>query len=121
MTTPSALSPEQSPEQSRDGSSGPDVEQERAQEPAPGRDEATGPAPAEPAIEERTEAELRTLLGLGPVDHEMVVATRLGNSFVDGLVQVIGALLRLAGLKKGPPRAPRLRRWFTSVVTWIIA
>ena len=87
----------------------------------PGRDEATGPAPAEPAIEERTEAELRTLLGLGPVDHEMVVATRLGNSFVDGLVQVIGALLRLVGLKKGPPRAPRLRRWFTSVVTWIIA
>ena len=121
MTTPSALSPEQSPEQSRDGSSGPDVEQERAQEPAPGGDEATGPAPAEPAIEERTEAELRTLLGLGPVDHEMVVATRLGNSFVDGLVQVIGALLRLVGLKKGPPRAPRLRRWFTSVVTWIIA
>ena len=121
MTTPSALSPEQSPEQSRDGSSGPDVEQERAQEPVLGRDEATGPAPAEPAVAERTEAQLRTLLGLGPVDHEMVVATRLGNSFVDGLVQVIGALLRLVGLKKGPPRAPRLRRWFTSVVTWIIA
>ena len=143
MTTPSALSPEQSPEQSRDGSPGPDAEQERAQEPVSGRDEAadpvpaeptqgqaepTGPVPAEPAVEpvteptvaERTEAELRTRLGLGPVDHERVLGTRLGISFVSGLVSVIGALLRLVGLKKAPPRAPRLRRWFTSVVTWLL-
>ena len=98
MTTPSALSPEQSPEQSRDGSSGPDVEQERAQEPAPGRDEATGPAPAEPAIEERTEAELRTLLGLGPVDDVMPRAVRVRGWIVTGVVGVIAALLRLIGL-----------------------
>ena len=98
MTTPSALSPEQSPEQSRDGSSGPDVEQERAQEPAPGRDEATGTAPAEPAIEERTEAELRTLLGLGPVDDVMPRAVRVRGWIVTGVVGVIAALLRLIGL-----------------------
>ena len=98
MTTPSALSPEQSPEQSRDGSSGPGVEQERAQEPAPGRDEATGPAPAEPAIEERTEAELRTLLGLGPVDDVMPRAVRVRGWIVTGVVGVIAALLRLIGL-----------------------
>ena len=98
MTTPSALSPEQSPEQSRDGSSGPDVEQERAQEPAPGRDEATGPAPAEPAIEERTEAHLRTLLGLGPVDDVMPRAVRVRGWVVTGVVGVIAALLRLIGL-----------------------
>ena len=98
MTTPSALSPEQSPEQSRDGSSGPDVEQERAQEPAPGRDEATGTAPAEPATEERTEAELRTLLGLGPVDDVMPRAVRVRGWIVTGVVGVIAALLRLIGL-----------------------
>ena len=151
MTTPSALSPEQSPEQApeqspeqtRDSSCGPDAEQERAQEPASGRDEAadpvpaeptqgqaepTDPVPAEPAVEpvteptvaERTETELRTRLGLGPVDHERALGTRLGISFVSGLVSVIGALLRLVGLKKAPPRAPRLRRWFTSVVTWLL-
>lgn len=67
MTTPSALSPEQSPEQSRDGSPGPDAEQERAQDAAPAPDEA---AVAEPVIAERdtepaaerTEAELRLSL-----------------------------------------------------------
>ena len=143
MTTPSALSPEQSPEQApeqspeqtRDGSCGPDAEQERVQdptsgrdeptdpepaEPTPGQDEPTDPEPAEPTVAERTEAELRTQLGLGPVDHERVLATRLGISFVSGLVSIIGALLRLVGLTKGPPRAPRLRRWFTSVVTWLL-
>ncbi|WP_309323367.1 dolichyl-phosphate-mannose--protein mannosyltransferase [Actinomyces stomatis] len=98
MTTPSALSPEQSPEQSRDGSSGPDVEQERAQEPTPRRDEATDPAPAEPAVAERTEAELRTLLGLGPVDDMMPRAVRVRGWVVTGVVGVIAALLRLIGL-----------------------
>ena len=98
MTTPSALSPEQSPEQSRDGSSGPDVEQERAQEPTPRRDEATDPAPAEPAVAERTEAELRTLLGLGPVDDVMPRAVRVRGWVVTGVVGVIAALLRLIGL-----------------------
>lgn len=93
MTTPSALSPEQSPEQSRDGSSGPDVEQERAQEPTPRRDEATDSAPAE-----RTEAELRTLLGLGPVDDVMPRAVRVRGWVVTGVVGVIAALLRLIGL-----------------------
>lgn len=120
MTTPSALSPEQSPEQSRDGSPGPDAEHERAQEAAPARDEATSPAPVEVAVAEpviaerdtepvaeRTEAELRTLLGLGPVDHEMVIATRFVNSFVSG--------------KEGPPRVSRLRRLLTSVITRILA
>ena len=120
MTTPSALSPEQSPEQSRDGSPGPDAEQERAQEAAPARDEATSPAPVEVAVAEpviaehdtepvaeRTEAELRTMLGLGPVDHEMVIATRFVNSFVSG--------------KEGPPRVSRLRRLLTSVITRILA
>ena len=98
MTTPSALSPEQSPEQSRDGSSGPDVEQERAQEPTPRRDEATDPAPAEPAVAERTEAELRTLLGLGPVDDVMPRAVRVRGWVVTGVAGVIAALLRLIGL-----------------------
>ena len=98
MTTPSALSPEQSPEQSRDDSSGPDVEQERAQEPTPRRDEATDPAPAEPAVAERTEAELRTLLGLGPVDDVMPRAVRVRGWVVTGVVGVIAALLRLIGL-----------------------
>ncbi|MEG8104476.1 MULTISPECIES: dolichyl-phosphate-mannose--protein mannosyltransferase [Actinomyces] len=98
MTTPSALSPEQSPEQSRDGSSGPDVEQERAQEPTPRRDEATDSAPAEPAVAERTEAELRTLLGLGPVDDVMPRAVRVRGWVVTGVVGVIAALLRLIGL-----------------------
>ena len=98
MTTPSALSPEQSPEQSRDGSPGPDAEQERAQEPAPGRDEATGPAPVEPAIEERTEAELRTLLGLGPVRAVLPLGVRARGWIVTGVVGVIAALLRLIGL-----------------------
>jgi len=120
VTTPSALSPEQSPEQSRDGSPGPDAEQERAQEAAPARDEATSPAPVEVAVAEpviaehdtepaaeRTEAELRTLLGLGPVDHEMVIATRFVNSFVSG--------------QEGPPRVSRLRRLLTSVITRILA
>ena len=120
MTTPSALSPEQSPEQSRDGSPGPDAEQERAQEAAPARDKATGPAPVEVAVAEpviaerdtepaaeRTEVELRTMLGLGPVDHEMVIATRFVNSFVSG--------------KEGPPRVSRLRRLLTSVITRILA
>ena len=93
MTTPSALSPEQSPEQSRDGSSGPDVEQERAQEPTPRRDEATDSAPAE-----RTEAELRTLLGLGPVDDVTPRAVRVRGWVVTGVVGVIAALLRLIGL-----------------------
>ena len=120
MTTPSALSPEQSPEQSRDGSPGPDAEQERAQEAAPARDEATGPAPVEVAVAEpviaerdtepaaeRTEAELRTMLGLGPVDHEMVIATRLVNSVVSA--------------QEGSPRVSWLRRLLTSVITRLLA
>ena len=116
MTTPSALSPEQSPEQSRDGSPGPDAEQERAQEPAPGRDEATDltpaesavepvaepavtePADAEPAVVERTEDELRTLLGLGPVGAVMPLAVRARGWIVTGVFGVIAALLRLIGL-----------------------
>jgi len=71
---------------------------------------AADPVIAEHATEpaaERTEAELRTLLGLGPVDHEMVIATRFVNSFVSG--------------KEGPPRVSRLRRLLTSVITRILA
>ena len=116
MTTPSALSPEQSPEQSRDGSPGPDAEQEQAQDPAPGRDEATDltpaesavepvaepavtePADAEPAVVERTEDELRTLLGLGPVGAVMPLAVRARGWIATGIVGVIAALLRLIGL-----------------------
>ena len=111
MTTPSALSPEQSPEQSRDGSPGPDAEQERAQEAAPARDEATSPAPVEVAVAEpviaerdtepaaeRTEAELRTMLGLGPVGAVMPLGVRARGWIVTGVVGVIAALLRLIGL-----------------------
>ena len=111
MTTPSALSPEQSPEQSRDGSPGPDAEQERAQEAAPALDEATGPAPVEAAVAEpviaerdtepaaeRTEAELRTMLGLGPVGAVMPLGVRARGWIVTGVVGVIAALLRLIGL-----------------------
>ena len=111
MTTLSALSPEQSPEQSRDGSPGPDAEQERAQEAAPARDEATSPAPVEVAVAEpviterdtepaaeRTEAELRTMLGLGPVGAVMPLGVRARGWIVTGVVGVIAALLRLIGL-----------------------
>ena len=103
MTTPSALSPEQSPEQSRDGSPGPDAEQERAQDAAPAPDEA---AVAEPVIAERdtepaaerTEAELRTMLGLGPVGAVMPLGVRARGWIITGVVGVIAALLRLIGL-----------------------
>ena len=113
MTTPSALSPEQSPEQSRDGAPGPDAEQERAQEPVSGRDEAadpapaesaqepaepTSPAPAEPIVVERTENELRTLLGLGPVRAVLPLGVRARGWIVTGVVGLISALLRLIGL-----------------------
>jgi len=111
VTTPSALSPEQSPEQSRDGSPGPDAEQERAQEAAPALDEATGPTPVEAAVAEpviaerdtepaaeRTEAELRTMLGLGPVGAVMPLGVRARGWIVTGVVSVIAALLRLIGL-----------------------
>ena len=113
MTTPSALSPEQSPEQSRDGAPGPDAEQERAQEPVSGRDEAadpalaesaqepaepTGPTPAEPIVVERTENELRTLLGLGPVRAVLPLGVRARGWIVTGVVGLIAALLRLIGL-----------------------
>lgn len=111
MTTPSALSPEQSPEQSRDGSPGPDAEQERAQDAAPALDETTGPAPVEAAVAEpviaerdsepaaeRTEAELRTMLGLGPVGAVMPLGGRARGWIVTGVVGVIAALLRLIGL-----------------------
>ena len=113
MTTPSALSPEQSPEQSRDGAPGPDAEQERAQEPVSGRDEAadpapaesaqepaepTSPAPAEPIVVERTENELRTLLGLGPVRAVLPLGVRARGWIVTGVVGLIAALLRLIGL-----------------------
>ena len=113
MTTPSALSPEQSPEQSRDGAPGPDAEQEQAQEPVSGRDEAadpapaesaqepaepTSPAPAEPIVVERTENELRTLLGLGPVRAVLPLGVRARGWIVTGVVGLIAALLRLIGL-----------------------
>ena len=111
MTTPSALSPAQYPEQSRDGSTGPDAEQEPAQEPAPTEAEAAGTKPAEAAAGtrgseqtdrsgggERTENELRTLLGLGPVYWGMPRAMRIRGWLVTGVVGVIAALLRLIGL-----------------------
>ena len=113
MTTPSALSPEQSPEQSRDGAPGPDAEQERAQEPVSGWDEATdpapaesaqepdeptSPAPAEPIVTERTENELRTMLGLGPVRAVLPLGVRARGWIVTGVVGLIAALLRLIGL-----------------------
>ena len=117
MTTPSALSPAQSPEQSLDGSPGPDAEQESVQEPAPTEAEAAGTKPAETTetteaadgtsgSEEtdpsgdgaRTENELRTLLGLGPVYWGMPRTMRIRGWLVTGVVGVIAALLRLIGL-----------------------
>lgn len=113
MTTPSALSPEQSHEQSRDGSPGPYAEQEPAQEPAPSRAETPDTAPAEASAGadsaaestigqtdggERTENELRTALGLGPLDWGMPRAMRIYGWIVTGVVGVIAALLRLVGL-----------------------
>ena len=112
MTTPSALSPEQSPEQSRDGSSGPSAEQERAQEPAPTAHGAQDAAPAAattttgtggsgadtPDGEVRTEDELRARLGLGPRSWTMPRAVRIRGWVVTGVVGVIAALLRLIGL-----------------------
>ena len=98
MTTPSALSPAQSPEQSCDGSLDTDVEQERAQEPAPTQAETPGTAPAGPDAGGRTETELRTALGLGPVDHVLPRAVRIRGWIATGVVGVIAALLRLIGL-----------------------
>ena len=98
MTTPSALSPEQSPEQSCDGSLDTDVEQERAQEPAPTQAETPDTAPAGPDADGRTETELRTVLGLGPVDHVLPRAVRIRGWIATGVVGVIAALLRLIGL-----------------------
>ena len=98
MTTPSALSPEQSPEQSCDGSLDTDVEQERAQEPAPIQAETPDTAPAGPDAGGRTETELRTALGLGPVDHVLPRAVRIRGWIATGVVGVIAALLRLIGL-----------------------
>ena len=112
MTTPSALSPEQSPEQSRDGSPGPSAEQERAQEPAPTAHGAQDAAPAAattttgtggsgadtPDGEVRTEDELRARLGLGPRSWTMPRAVRIRGWVVTGVVGVIAALLRLIGL-----------------------
>ena len=113
MTTPSALSPEQSHEQSRDGSPGPYAEQEPAQEPAPTRAKTPDTAPAEASAGadsaaesaigqtddgERTENELRTALGLGPLDRGMPRAMRIHGWIVTSVVGVIAALLRLIGL-----------------------
>ena len=98
MTTPSALSPAQSPEQSCDGSLDTDVEQERAQEPAPTQAETPGTAPAGPDAGGRTETELRTALGLGPVDRVLPRAVRIRGWIATGVVGVIAALLRLIGL-----------------------
>ena len=98
MTTPSALSPEQSPEQPCDGSLDTDVEQERAQEPAPTQAETPDTAPAGPDAGGRTETELRTALGLGPVDHVLPRAVRIRGWIATGVVGVIAALLRLIGL-----------------------
>ena len=100
MTTPSALSPAQYPEQSRDGSTGPDAEQEPAQEPAEAK--AAGTRGSEQTDRsgggERTENELRTLLGLGPVYWGMPRAMRIRGWLATGVVGVIAALLRLIGL-----------------------
>jgi len=98
VTTPSALSPEQSPEQPCDGSLDTDVEQERAQEPAPTQAETPDTAPAGPDAGGRTETELRTALGLGPVDHVLPRAVRIRGWIATGVVGVIAALLRLIGL-----------------------
>ena len=98
MTTPSALSPEQSPEQPCDGSLDTDVEQERAQEPAPTQAETPDTAPAGPDAGGRTETELRTALGLGPVDHVLPRAVRIRGWIATGVVGVIASLLRLIGL-----------------------
>jgi len=98
VTTPSALSPEQSPEQPCDGSLDTDVEQERAQEPAPTQAETPDTAPAGPDAGGRTETELRTALGLGPVDHVPPRAVRIRGWIATGVVGVIAALLRLIGL-----------------------
>ena len=94
MTTPSALSPEQSPEQSRDGSSDPTAGREPALPAAidaAGR-EGTG------HDEGRTENELRTLLGLGPVRAVLPLGVRARGWIVTGVVGLIAALLRLIGL-----------------------
>jgi len=109
VTTPSALSPAQYPEQSRDGSTGPDAEQEPAQEPAEAKAAGTKPAEAAAGTRgseqtdrsgggERTENELRTLLGLGPVYWGMPRAMRIRGWLATGVVGVIAALLRLIGL-----------------------
>ena len=94
MTTPSALSPEQSPEQSRDGSSDPTAGRE------PALPAATDAAGREGTChdEGRTENELRTLLGLGPVDRVVPRALRIRSWAVTGVVGIIAALLRLIGL-----------------------
>jgi len=98
VTTPSALSPEQSPEQPCDGSLDTDVEQERAQEPAPIQAETPDTAPAGPDAGGRTETELRTALGLGPVDRVLPRAVRIRGWIATGVVGVIATLLRLIGL-----------------------
>ncbi|TFH52750.1 phospholipid carrier-dependent glycosyltransferase [Actinomyces viscosus] len=126
MTTPSALSPEQSPEQSRGGSADPSTEQERptpGQEPDPIQAQAPHTAPADAAggsadtggstgavgtgndetgsgtdHEVRSENELRALLGLGPVGWVEPRAVRIRGWIATGAVGVIAALLRLVGL-----------------------
>ena len=50
------------------------------------------------AAAERTEAELRTMLGLGPVGAVMPLGVRARGWIVTGVVGVIAALLRLIGL-----------------------
>ena len=94
MTTPSALSPEQSPEQSRDGSSDPTAGREPA---LPAATDAAG-REGTGHNEGRTENELRTLLGLGPVDRVVPRALRIRSWAVTGVVGIIAALLRLIGL-----------------------
>ena len=94
MTTPSALSPEQSPEQSRDGSSDPTAGREPA---LPAATDAAG-REGTGHDEGRTENELRTLLGLGPVDRVVPRALRIRSWAVTGVVGIIAALLRLIGL-----------------------
>ena len=73
------------------------MEQERAQEPA--RHRLRRRIPLRPARRRgRTETELRTALGLGPVDHVLPRAVRIRGWIATGVVGVIAALLRLIGL-----------------------
>ena len=67
-------------------------------EPTQGQAEPADPTPAESAAAERTEAELRTLLGLGPVGAVMPMGVRARGWLATGVVGVIAALLRLIGL-----------------------